>query len=81
MLDSRRTRVVAGVLLLLTIATRANAYIDFGSGSMLWQSLVAGFLGFMFVFAGFWRRVFSFLSRRRSPSQDDSQSSEIGISK
>ena len=43
------TRSVATVLLLLLMAeTPAAAYTDPGSGAMLWQILVAGFVGVMF---------------------------------
>jgi hypothetical protein len=45
---------LAGILVLLT-EPRAYAYTDPGSGALLWQALVAAFIG-----AGFYFRKFLF---------------------
>jgi hypothetical protein len=41
------------LLLLMGMVTPAAAYTDPGSGALIWQMLVAGFLGFMFYFRRF----------------------------
>ena len=44
----------------------AKGYVDPGSGALLWQALVATFLGGMFYF----RRAFGkLIERRRSPNR------------
>jgi hypothetical protein len=49
------------VCLLFLIEQPVYAYVDPGSGSMIWQVLVAGFVGLLF----YWRRFWSFFSIRR----------------
>ncbi len=50
----RRARVMVVVVVLLLMAeTPAAAYTDPGSGALLWQILVAGFVGAMF----YWRKL------------------------
>jgi quinol-cytochrome oxidoreductase complex cytochrome b subunit len=44
----------------------AHAYIDPGTGSFVFQVIVGGLLAAGVVFRSFWRRVWSFLSRRNS---------------
>ena len=52
-------------LLLLSFATerQARAYADPGSGMLLWQMLVAGFVGVMFYF----RRLTSWFRGKKGP--------------
>ena len=52
-------------LLLLSVATerQARAYADPGSGMLLWQMLVAGFVGVMFYF----RRLTSWFRGKKGP--------------
>jgi hypothetical protein len=40
----------------LIFASNAYAYIDPGSGALLWQMLVAGFVGALFYFRRFFKR-------------------------
>ena len=50
----KRVRGLAAVVALLLMAERpAAAYTDPGSGALLWQILVAGFVGAMF----YWRKL------------------------
>ena len=44
-MDNRRTRWVILLLLVLLCEQTASAYTDPGSGALLWQILVAGFVG------------------------------------
>ena len=45
---------------LLVTARPACAYLDPGTGSMILQFLVAGFLGGLFMIKSFWRQICSF---------------------
>jgi hypothetical protein len=55
---------------ILTIMTQpAYAYIDPGLGSLLVQSLVAGFLAIGVAWAGFKMKIMSFFERRKAGSQ------------
>ena len=50
----------AGVLLLamiLAVPRAAHAYTDPGSGALLWQAAVAGFVGFLFYARKLWYRI------------------------
>jgi hypothetical protein len=42
------------LLLLFATAQEARAYTDPGSGALIWQMLVAGFLGLLFYFRRIW---------------------------
>lgn len=47
------------IVLLLLLPEKASAYVDPGSGALLWQTVVASVVGLMFYF----RRVFIRLLR------------------
>lgn len=49
------------VFLLLTFPVQARAYTDPGSGILLWQTIMATFVGFLFYF----RRFVRWVSRMR----------------
>jgi hypothetical protein len=53
--------VVMVVLLLGGAAAPAHAYIDAGSGSYLFQLLIAGFVGLLYAVKLFWKRIRAFL--------------------
>jgi hypothetical protein len=53
---------------LLTIAP-AHAYIDPGSGSLIFQVVVGGTMAVGLGLKIFWRRITSFFSRRRSSDE------------
>lgn len=57
----RRPEYLSLGLLLLLLATpqRASAYVDPGSGAMIWQVLAAGFLGVLF----YLRKSMGFIQR------------------
>jgi hypothetical protein len=52
---SRRPLTI--LLLLVGFEQVASAYTDPGSGALLWQILVAGFVGFLFHFRRFLSRI------------------------
>ena len=54
------------VIFLVLFSRDAHAYVDPGSGALLWQALVAGFFGFAFYARRYWYRIVS----RRNPKED-----------
>jgi hypothetical protein len=63
-------------LLLLTLPSVAQAYLDPGTGSYVVQLLIGGLLGGLFALGVFWRRVLAFFRRlfRRGSSDEESRS-------
>lgn len=63
--QSRTNRAASGVLLsvawLPLALTRAPAYIDLGTGSLIIQVIIASTVGGLFLLKGFWRKVKTFL--------------------
>ena len=60
------------VLILLCLAfcfvtlPAANAYVDPGTGSFVFQAIVGGILAVGLAIKMFWRRIVAFVTRRRS---------------
>lgn len=72
-LMSRRLNVpVLTVLAIWAAEPRLHAYIDPGSGALIWQAIVAGFVGAAFYFRRFFSRLFS-RDRRQEPPVDSSR--------
>lgn len=68
---SRRLDVlVLGALAVWGAETRVLAYIDPGSGALIWQAIVAGFVGAGFYFRRYFGRFFS-RNRRQDPPADN----------
>ena len=64
---SRPVQVVAALALLLVATERkASAYTDPGSGALIWQMLVAGFVGLMF----YLRRFSSWFHKKEKEPKD-----------
>lgn len=55
---------------LLTIAP-AHAYIDPGSGSLIFQAIIGGAMAVGLAVKVFWRRLSSLFSRRKSSEMND----------
>ncbi len=54
------------------------AYLDPGTGSMLWQVIIASFMGLVIVFGIMKNKILSLFGRSRPPLDEaDSSSSEI----
>ena len=71
--SARRLDVVVLTLLALWGAeSHLAAYIDPGSGALIWQALVAGFVGAAFYFRRFFSRLFSRGDRQDPPSSSGS---------
>jgi membrane associated rhomboid family serine protease len=67
--SARRLDVVVMTLLAIWAAEgHLAAYIDPGSGALIWQALVAGFVGAAFYFRRFFSRLFSRGNRQDPPS-------------
>lgn len=64
-------------LIVLLLNCSAEAYIDPGTGSYVFQLLIAGLLGAAFTAKVFWRRIAAFLTgvikRSNSSKGDDSE--------
>lgn len=52
-----------GLVFLVFMIKDAYAYLDPGSGSYIFQLLMAGLLGMLFVMKTFWGRIISFFKR------------------
>ncbi len=52
------------LVLMVVLGSPASAYTDPGSGALIWQLLVAGFIGSMFYI----RRFIAFLKRKKKDS-------------
>jgi hypothetical protein len=68
---SRRLDVlVLAALAMWGAETRVLAYIDPGSGALIWQAIVAAFVGAGFYFRRYFGRFFS-RDRRQDPPADN----------
>ena len=68
---SRRLDVaVLAALAVWGVEARVLAYIDPGSGALIWQAIVAGFIGAGFYFRRYFGRFFS-RNRRQDPPADN----------
>ena len=50
---------------------RFRAYLDPGSGSYIFQILLAGLVGFLFAIKLYWGKIISFFKRDKSESQEN----------
>ena len=64
------TLVVAAIVLQLLGPGDALAYIDLGTGSYVFQVLIASVLGVAFAVRAYWERIRAFFSRRRREGDD-----------
>jgi hypothetical protein len=71
---SIRARIVAVALLVLALSAlwlpTANAYVDPGSGSFVFQALIGGILAAGFTLKVFWKRLVGLVGRRDRRSGD-----------
>jgi hypothetical protein len=57
--------LLAVVLIGICYADNAYAYIDPGTGSVVLQALIAGFLGVSFAVKLYWRKLVKLVTRRK----------------
>jgi hypothetical protein len=70
---SRRGFVVALLVMLALVPSRAFAYLDGGSSSMLFQAAAAALFTLLFVLRAWWARIRTFFRKRgasRPPGPD-----------
>lgn len=71
----KNTLLIIGVAILGILPLPAAAYIDPGSGSYLFQMLIAGILGGLFAMKVFWKKLVLFitrlLSKRNNKKKDE----------
>ncbi len=65
----KTSRVVFSLSPLIFAAYNIHAYIDAGTGSLIIQILIAGFIGGIFLIKVFWGKVKVFLSNLYSKSK------------
>jgi hypothetical protein len=70
------TALALSALALLFFAVPAYAYIDPGTGSMIWQVLLAGALGLFFVVRTYGRRILNALRRKPTAESEDDEADE-----
>jgi len=62
-------------LILLSLADPSYAYLDPGSGSMIWQSILAGLAGAAIFFKFFWHKLTTIFGsadkKKRNSEQSD----------
>jgi len=63
LLRSSLATFLIAILLLFATERQAMAYTDPGSGALIWQALVAGFVGLLF----YVRRFTAWFHRKRGP--------------
>ena len=59
------------MLLVVSLVTDAEAYLDPGTGSFIFQTLVATVVGSAFVLKTYWRRIKTLFSRRSTSAGED----------
>jgi hypothetical protein len=70
---TRFSALITAVALTLAIVQPASAYVEPGSGALLWQMMVAGLVGGLFYFRRATRWFTSRLTGRDAGSADDKQ--------
>lgn len=64
------------VLLHLSFTSFVHAYLDPGTGSYLFQLLIAGLVGLLFAIKVYWGKIKSFIARLLSRSEEIDVSEE-----
>ena len=59
------------LILLLSAAGSAHAYLDAGSGSMIMQILLGGLAGIAVILKLFWRRILAIFGINRQKKEDE----------
>jgi len=71
MIKHKITPTILIFLALFTLAPKsAYAYLDPGTGSYLFQMLIAGLIGASFAIKLYWRKIKSFFSSSRSTEKE-----------
>ena len=65
-----RTSLILAMLLVFVVASPAHAYLDPGTGSQIFQILLAVFVGGLFSLKVFWGRIKEYFSSLGSGSDE-----------
>jgi hypothetical protein len=65
--------VIWTILILLSTAKQADAYIDPGSGSYILQLLIATFFGALFALKMYWKKMKSYFGGNPKENDDNSE--------
>ena len=65
-----------GMLLYLVSPLPAYAYLDPGTGSYVFQLLIAGLAGSLFLLKVYWKRIMAFFTRNEIDDHEDEGSEE-----
>jgi hypothetical protein len=65
LLKSSLRALLIAMLLLFATERQAMAYTDPGTGALIWQSLVAGFVGLLF----YARRISAWIKKKKGPRE------------
>lgn len=65
------------LLFLFLAAKPAQAYLDPGTGSYLFQLLIGGLLGGLFIFKQYWQAIISAVFRRDKKPHDEPESKKV----
>jgi len=68
------------VIIALSVPRRAHAYLDPGTGSYIFQILIAGLIGGLFAIKLFWGRIKGFIGRiiRKDKKKDEEEEGNAG---
>jgi hypothetical protein len=66
-----RFALLCGLLLFLLLPGQAYAYIDPGSGSLIWQVLIAGLLSMLMLIKVYWYRIRRLITGREPAKVED----------
>jgi hypothetical protein len=61
MRDTTKKKWIGVILFFVLISQDANAYLDPGTGSLIFQVLIASLLGLIIYLRAWWSRVISFI--------------------
>jgi hypothetical protein len=64
---------VFAMILYLAFPPSAHAYLDPGTGSFIFQLLIAGLAGVAFLVKVYWNKIMRFVSRRDTSEDQDQQ--------
>jgi cytochrome b561 len=74
-MKASKTRLVWGAVFFayffLVAIPAANAYVDPGTGSYIFQVLIGVFLGIAVALKLWWRRLWAFVTRKPSPKAEE----------
>jgi len=65
--------LVVGLVLYVVFPSKVRAYLDPGTGSYVWQMLLAALVGGLFALKMYWQRIKAALANLFSKDEEDEQ--------